>query len=171
MLSNEQALKASLQHPSSAEDPQLRREYLKLFTLASKAADVRHAASCQTISECQAMLRSIHCHCLLQLVRLHIVLYDATMNSVMSAHFLQMFTAREKLQLDVYGIWSVTRNQLHTDDSFTFNRTIKSIKDSILHLPDANEEEEEALQTIKVKTASVAICAWAHCDVNSLHQQ
>lgn len=62
-----------------------------------------------------------------------------------------MFTAREKSQLDVYGIWTVTRNQLHTDDSFTFNRTIKSIKDSIMHLPDATEEEEEALQTIKVQ--------------------
>ncbi|KAL3134781.1 hypothetical protein ABBQ32_007767 [Trebouxia sp. C0010 RCD-2024] len=96
-----EALKASLREPSSAEDPQLRREYLKLFTLASKAAD--------------------------------------------------MFTAREKSQLDVYGIWSVTRNQLHTDDSFTFNRTIKSIKESISHLPDATEEEEEALQTIKAR--------------------
>lgn len=96
-----EALKASLREPSSAEDPQMRREYLKLFTLASKAAD--------------------------------------------------MFTAREKSQLDVYGIWSVTRNQLHTDDSFTFNRTIKSIKESISHLPDATEEEEEALQTIKAR--------------------
>ena len=62
-----------------------------------------------------------------------------------------MFTAREKSQLDVYGIWSVTRNQLHTDDSFTFNRTIKSIKDSIAHLPDALDEDEEALEAIKVQ--------------------
>lgn len=69
---------------------------------------------------------------------------------------LQMFTAREKSQLDVYGIWSVTRNQLHTDDSFTFNRTIKSIKESISHLPDATEEEEEALQTIKVHEAAAS---------------
>lgn len=67
-----------------------------------------------------------------------------------------MFTAREKSQLDVYGIWSVTRNQLHTDDSFTFNRTIKSIKESISHLPDATEEEEEALQTIKVHQAAAS---------------
>ena len=80
-----------------------------------------------------------------------------------------MFTEREKLQLDVYGIWSVMRNQLHTDDSFTFNRTIKSIKDSILHLPDADEEEEEALQTIKVKEASVAVCAVTQCCDHPFH--
>ena len=42
---HKQALKASLRDSSCAEDPQLRREYLKLFTLASKAADVRHAAN------------------------------------------------------------------------------------------------------------------------------
>lgn len=69
---------------------------------------------------------------------------------------LQMFTAREKSQLDVYGIWTVTRNHLHTDDSFTFNRTIKSIKDSIMHLPDATEEEEEALHAIKVQHVPAA---------------
>ena len=70
---------------------------------------------------------------------------------------VQMFTAREKSQLDVYGLWSVTRNQLHTDDSFTFNRTIKSIKDSISHLPEATEEEEEALQAIKVCQAAASL--------------
>ena len=79
---------------------------------------------------------------------------------------LQMFTAREKSQLDVYGIWSVTRNQLHTDDSFTFNRTIHSIKESIMHLPDATEEEEEALQTIKVQhtlAAAVSLSSASGC--------
>lgn len=63
---------------------------------------------------------------------------------------LQMFTARERSQLDVSGIWAVTRNQLHTDDSFTFNRMITRIKESVAHLPLADDEEEAALQAIKV---------------------
>ena len=61
-----------------------------------------------------------------------------------------MFTARERSQLDVYGIWAVTRNQLHTDDSFTFNRMITRIKESVSHLQQADDEEEAALQAIKV---------------------
>ena len=62
-----------------------------------------------------------------------------------------MFSARERSQLDVYGIWAVTRNQLHTDDSFTFNRMITRIKESVSHLSEADEEEETALQAIKVR--------------------
>lgn len=35
----------------------------------------------------------------------------------------QVFTTREKAQLDVYGTWAVLRNQLAaTDDSFAFNK-------------------------------------------------
>lgn len=67
-------------------------------------------------------------------------------------YVLQMFTPRERSQLDVYGIWSIERNQLHTDDSFTFNKTIKRIKEHIEHLDDAEEADEEALQAIKVST-------------------
>ena len=63
---------------------------------------------------------------------------------------LQVFTQRELSQLDVYGTWAVIRNRLHTDDSFEFNKTLKGIKDSIEHLPDATQEEEEALQAVKV---------------------
>ena len=63
---------------------------------------------------------------------------------------LQIFTQRELSQLDVYGTWAVIRNRLHTDDSFEFNKTLKGIKDSIAHLPDATQEEEEALQAVKV---------------------
>ena len=68
-----------------------------------------------------------------------------------------MFTARERSQLDVYGIWAVTRNQLHTDDSFTFNRMITHIKESVSHLPQADDEEEAALQAIKVFKHSVLL--------------
>jgi hypothetical protein len=60
--------------PSAAAEPLAAREYLKLFTAASKAA--------------------------------------------------QVFSVREKNQLDVYGVWAVLRNQLNTDDSFQFNKVI-----------------------------------------------
>lgn len=73
-------------------------------------------------------------------------------------YVLQMFTPRERSQLDVYGIWSIERNQLHTDDSFTFNKTIKRIKEHIEHLDDAEEADEEALQAIKVSTRLWRCC-------------
>ena len=63
----------------------------------------------------------------------------------------QIFTPRELSQLDVYGTWAVIRNRLHTDDSFEFNKTLKGIKESMLHLPDATEQDEQALQAVKVR--------------------
>ena len=48
-LPHAQALKASLQHPDNAEDPQLRREYLKLFTIASKVAEVSVICALHTL--------------------------------------------------------------------------------------------------------------------------
>ena len=50
----------------------------------------------------------------------------------------------------MYGIWAVLRNQLHTDDSFVFNRVVGRIKESVSHLPEATPEDDEALQDIKV---------------------
>lgn len=49
-LLHAQALKASLQHPDNAQDPQLRREYLKLFTIASKVAEVRFTCALHTFA-------------------------------------------------------------------------------------------------------------------------
>lgn len=40
------ALKAAMRDPQRAHDPQLAREYSKLFTVASKHAEVRHHTSC-----------------------------------------------------------------------------------------------------------------------------
>ena len=78
-----------------------------------------------------------------------------TLHSTASEHSLpctqQIFTPRELSQLDVYGTWAVIRNRLHTDDSFEFNKTLKGIKESILHLPDATEQDEQALQAVKVR--------------------
>ena len=35
---------------------------------------------------------------------------------------MQRFTAQERSQLEVYGLWAVVRGQLGTDDSFVFNK-------------------------------------------------
>lgn len=63
---------------------------------------------------------------------------------------LQMFTPRQKGQLDVYGVWGVWRGQLHSDDSFDFNKAASRIKDSISHLPDATEQDDALLESVKV---------------------
>ena len=65
---------------------------------------------------------------------------------------MQLFSQRQKGQLDVYGLWGVLRGQLLTDDSFVFNKVLNRIKESIQHLPDATEEDEEALLRVKVSS-------------------
>ncbi len=54
----------------------------------------------------------------------------------------------------MYGLWGVLRGQLLTDDSFVFNKVLNRIKESIQHLPDATEEDEEALLRVKVSAGS-----------------
>lgn len=68
---------------------------------------------------------------------------------------MQLFSMRQKGQLDVFGLWGVLRGQLLTDDSFVYNRVLGRIKDSIQHLPEATEDDEEALLRVKV-----AILGW-----------
>ena len=65
---------------------------------------------------------------------------------------MQLFSQRQKGQLDVYGLWGVLRGQLLTDDSFVFNKVLKRIKESIEHLSDVTKEDEEALLQVKVHT-------------------
>ena len=67
-----------------------------------------------------------------------------------SLAWMQMFTPRQKGQLDVYGVWGVWRGQLHSDDSFDFNKAASRIKDSISHLPDAIEQDDALLESVKV---------------------
>ena len=67
-----------------------------------------------------------------------------------SALGVQVFSQRQKGQLDVYGLWGVLRGQLLTDDSFVFNKILNRIKESIQHLSDAAEEDEDALLRVKV---------------------
>ena len=86
--------------------------------------------------------------------------HSNTLHSTAAEHHLpcmqQIFTPRELSQLDVYGTWAVIRNRLHTDDSFEFNKTLKGIKESMLHLPDATEQDEQALQAVKVRNSMTA---------------
>lgn len=63
---------------------------------------------------------------------------------------MQLFSMRQKGQLDVFGLWGVLRGQLLTDDSFVYNRVLSRIKDSIQHLPEATEDDDEALLRVKV---------------------
>ncbi len=70
---------------------------------------------------------------------------------------VQLFSQRQKGQLDVYGLWGVLRGQLLTDDSFVFNKVLKRIKESVQHLPDATAEDEGALLRVKVRILSSAV--------------
>ena len=63
---------------------------------------------------------------------------------------LQIFSAREKLQLDVYGLLAVLRNQLKTDDSFVLNRILGRVKESIQKLPEADESDDQVLKEFEV---------------------
>ena len=63
---------------------------------------------------------------------------------------MQLFSVREQAQLDVYGLWAVIRNQLGTDDSFAFNKTLTRIKESIGNLAVADAETEVALNRVQV---------------------
>ncbi|CAK0783416.1 hypothetical protein CVIRNUC_006615 [Coccomyxa viridis] len=66
-----------------------------------------------------------------------------------ASRYREVFSQRQKGQLDVYGLWGVLRGQLLTDDSFVFNKVLNRIKESIQHLSDAAEEDEEALLRVK----------------------
>ncbi|KAI7836979.1 hypothetical protein COHA_009161 [Chlorella ohadii] len=56
----------------------------------------------------------------------------------------EVFTIREKNQLDVYGTWAVLRTSLATtDDSFAFNKVVAQLKAMVEQLPEATEEDEE----------------------------
>jgi hypothetical protein len=64
---------------------------------------------------------------------------------------LQLFSLRQRGQLDVYGLWGVLRGQLLTDDSFVFNRALGRIKDSVAHLAEATPQDGEALARLQAR--------------------
>lgn len=63
---------------------------------------------------------------------------------------MQIFSAREKEQLDVYGLLAVVRNQLQTDDNFVLNRILTRVKTSIEHLPEASDEDDRVYRYLQV---------------------
>ena len=69
---------------------------------------------------------------------------------------MQLFSARQKGQLDVYGLWGCLRGQLLTDDSFVFNRVLSRLKDSVSRLQDATPDDDEALTRLKVRAQSLS---------------
>ncbi len=71
---------------------------------------------------------------------------------------MQLFSMRQKGQLDVFGLWGVLQGQLLTDDSFVYNRVLSRVKASIQHLPEATEEDDEALLRVKVPFFMLATC-------------
>jgi len=76
--------------------------------------------------------------------------------AVRTATPLQIFSAREKLQLDVYGLLAVLLNQIQTDDSFVLNRVLGKVKASIQHLPEATEEDDAVLEALQVPQSHFA---------------
>ena len=74
---------------------------------------------------------------------------------------MQLFSLRQRGQLDVYGLWGVLRGQLLTDDSFVFNRALTRIKTSVSHLAEAMPEDDEAL--LRLKVPDLAALAHALC--------
>ena len=67
----------------------------------------------------------------------------------------QLFSPRQKAQLDVYGVWGVLRGQLLTDDSFVFNRVLTRLKASVANLAPAEEADEAALAAAKASNEAV----------------
>lgn len=55
---------------------------------------------------------------------------------------IEIFRRQERTQIDVYKIWAVLQNEMHTDDSFTFNKVIIKLKGLIQQLPEADETDD-----------------------------
>lgn len=72
--------------------------------------------------------------------------------------YLQIFSVKEKLQLDVYGLQAVLQGQIQTDDSFVLNRILVRLKESIQHLPPATEDDDQVLHELEVSSDVLAIC-------------
>lgn len=118
-----QCLKAAMRDPQQARQPELRKEYSRLFTAASKSSQACPPGCLRVPDGC--ICAAAECR-----------------------YLLQIFSAREREQLDVYGLLAVLRNQLDTDDSFELNRVLARIKQGVAELPLADEEDEAALATM-----------------------
>jgi hypothetical protein len=68
----------------------------------------------------------------------------------------ELFRNAERQQLEVYAIYAQLQNELHTDDSFVFNRVLRKVQELLSQLPEASEEDEEAYQQLQDPEAAVA---------------
>ncbi|KAG2454553.1 hypothetical protein HYH02_000398 [Chlamydomonas schloesseri] len=55
-----------------------------------------------------------------------------------------LFSRAQRAQLEVYRLLGWTQNEMHTDDSFVFNKVLARIKGDVEALPPADEADEEA---------------------------
>jgi hypothetical protein len=67
----------------------------------------------------------------------------------------------ERAQLEVYNIWTHQRSQLFTDDSFAFNKALTQLKAVISELPDADEEQQHAVDVLAGRVPDAAPAAAA----------
>ncbi|EFJ48312.1 hypothetical protein VOLCADRAFT_120892 [Volvox carteri f. nagariensis] len=59
----------------------------------------------------------------------------------------------EVVKLEVYRIVGFLQNEMHTDDSFVFNKVLGRIKDAVAALPPATDEDEEAMAELQEAAA------------------
>ncbi|GIL57646.1 hypothetical protein Vafri_12844 [Volvox africanus] len=60
-----------------------------------------------------------------------------------------LLSRAQRAQLEVYRIVGFLQNEMHTDDSFVFNKVLGRLKDAVAALPTATEEDEEALAELQ----------------------
>lgn len=109
-----EVLRLSMLDTDAADRPEVRREYMKLFSTASK--------------------------------------------------FKELFTTKERQQLDVYGVWAVLRAQLHTDDSFSFNKVLGELKQQVVALAEADPEEDALLEQLRARQQDAGSSAVLHAE-------
>lgn len=55
-----------------------------------------------------------------------------------------LFGREERPTLEVYALWAILQNELHTDDSFLFSKAVNKIKEAVDALPEQATDADEA---------------------------
>lgn len=71
----------------------------------------------------------------------------------------ELFSRPQRVQLEVYRIVGFLQNELHTDDSFVLNKALTGFKAMVDALPEAGEEDEEALEQLQDPEVGAAAAA------------
>ncbi len=80
--------------------------------------------------------------------------YMRLMQAIERRH--ELFRNAERQQLEVYAIYAHLQNELHTDDSFVFNRVLRKVQELLLQLPEATEEDDAAYEQLQDPEAAAA---------------